>query len=331
MTTVNFSGLRTLAIAALMAAGIVTTIATGGGGGSSDGGFEPDTSPTLNVTADNGLDVATAVIVAVGLSYDLGDITGGNVAAGGGDVQSGDTVSKLAGNFYKTLLPGIQQALENCASGGTVDVTVTQANVNTITVGDRIVAVFVDCDDGLGYVISGTVDIRIAAIQGDILTDVFLLGMDVLMTDIVVTEGTSVMTAEGDFTLTLDSLDFPVLRTSLSGDDLQLGSDGEAVTLTSFDHALEIDAVTTALVANVLGRLDSTTLGGSVDYQTLVSIEATGDNDPHIGELLITGADNSSVRIVIVDSSQVRLEIDQNGDGTVDEFIDTTWAELNGR
>ena len=104
-------------------------------------------------------------------------------------------------------------------------------------------------DDGLGYVISGSIDIRIAAIQGDILTDVFLLGMDVLMTDVVVTEGTSVMTADGDFMLTLDSLDFPVARMSLSGDNLQLGSDGEDVTLSAFEHTLQVDALTEELVA----------------------------------------------------------------------------------
>ena len=331
MTTVKFSGWRSFAVAALMAAGIATTIATGGGGGSGSVTPPLPVEATLNITADNGVDVATAVIVAVGLSYDLGDFTGGNVATGGGEMQSDTTVSKLTGSLYKTSLPGIQQALENCASGGTVDVTVTQANVNTITVGDRIVADFVDCDDGLGYVISGTVDMTIAAIQGDILTNVFLLGMDVLMTDILVTEGTSVMTAEGDFTLTLDSLDFPVMRMSLSGEDLQLGSDGEVVILTGFDHALEIDSVTTALVANVLGRLESPTLGGSVDYETTVTIEAIGDDDPHVGEVLVTGADNSSVRIVIIDSNMIQLEIDENGDGTIDEFIDTNWATLNGR
>ena len=333
MNTVNNRGFRYLAMAALMAVGIVTTIATGGGGGSGDGGFEPNTSPTLNITADNGLDAATAVIVAVGLSYDLGDITGGNVESGGLDIQSGAEVSKLAGNFFKTLLPGVQQALENCTNGGTVDVTITQANVNTITIGDRIVAVFVDCDDGLGYVISGSIDIRIAAIQGDILTDVFLLGMDVLMSDVIVTEGTSVTTADGDFTLTLDSLDFPIVRTSLSGDSLLLGSDGEEVTLTTFDHALQLDLGVSpeALVANVFGRLQSSILGGSVDYETTTAIEAIGDEDPHVGEMLITGADNSSIRVVIIDSSQVRLEVDENGDSTVDEFIDTSWAELNGR
>jgi hypothetical protein len=330
MTTVSYRGLRVVAIASLLAVGIGTTIATGGGD-SGNGGFDNATSPTLNIATENSIDVATAVIIAAGLSFDLGEITGGNVAAGSGNIQSDTPVSKLTAGFYKTLLPGVQQALENCPNGGTVDVTITQANVNTITVGDRIVAVLVDCDDGLGYVISGTVDMTIAAIQGDIPTGVFLLGMDVLMTDIVVTEGTSVMTAEGDFTLTLDSLDLPLVTMSLSGAELQLGSDGEVVTLTDFEHTLQIDALTQALVASVLGRLDSSTLGGSVDYATTVAIEAIGDNDPNVGEVRITGANDSSVRIVIIDSSHIRLDVDENGDGTVDASIDTTWDELNGR
>ena len=86
-----------------------------------------------------------------------------------------------------------------------------------------------------------------------------------------------------------------------------------------------------ALVANVLGRLASSTLGGSVDYDTSLAIEAVDNGDPNVGEILVTGADDSTVRIVIVDDSSIRLEIDEDGDGTVDEFIDTNWDELNGR
>lgn len=334
MTTVNYRGFRVFAIAALMAVGIVTTIATGGssgGGDSGNGGFDGVTPPTLSITVANGSDVASAVIIAIGLSFDLGDITDANLLAGPGDIQLSAAGAKGAINFYKGLLQADQQALENCLNGGTKDVSITQANVNTLTVGDRIVAVFVDCDEGLGYVMSGTADITVAAVQGNILSDVFLVGMDVLLTDIVITEGTSIMTADGDFTLTLDSLLFPTLRMRLSGDALQLGSDGQVVTLTNFDHALEIDAGTMALVANVSGRLQSSTLGGSVDYETPVRIEAAGEEDPQFGEILITGADDSTVRIVIIDSTHIQLEIDENGDGTVDEFVDTTWDELNGR
>ena len=337
MNTLNNRGLRHVAIAAVLAVGIATTIATGGGGsgGGSDGGDTGNggsdgiTQPTLSITGENGSDVAEAVVTAIGLSFDIGDITDENLAAQPGDIG---LLAKATAGLHKSLPTGIQQAPENCANGGTVDVSVTQADINTISVGDRIVIIFVDCDDGLGYVISGTVDITFADIQGNIQTEVFLLGMDILLTDVVITEGTSTATGEGDFLLTLDSLDFPIMRMSLSGDELELGSDGEVVTLTDFDHFLQIDiGPPEALVANVLGRLASSTLGGSVDYDTPVAVEAVDNDDPNVGEILVTGADDSTVRIVIIDDSSIRLEIDEDGDGTVDEFVDTNWDELNGR
>jgi hypothetical protein len=103
--------------------------------------------------------------------------------------------------------------------------------------------------------------------------------------------------------------------------------------LTNFDHFLEADfgQMPDTKLAEVLGRLASQVLGGTVDYETPISIQATGDNDPYTGEILVTGANNSTLRIVIVDSANITLEIDENGDGVVDAFIDTSWAALNGQ
>ena len=50
---------------------------------------------------------------------------------------------------------------------------------------------------------------------------------------------------------------------------------------------------------------------------------------PQTGELLVTGA-SSSARLIALDAVNVRVEIDSDGDGTVDDVIDTTWAELTG-
>ena len=44
----------------------------------------------------------------------------------------------------------------------------------------------------------------------------------------------------------------------------------------------------------------------------------------------MSGAQSSEVRIVVVSEEVVRLEIDVDGNGVVDEFIDTTWAALIG-
>jgi hypothetical protein len=335
MNAFKYRVFRYFAIATLLVIGVATTIATGGGSSGSMPAIEPPaaTGPTLAITSDNGENVASAVIIAIGISFDLGDITGDEIAvqAAGSPV----TVPGAAGatNLYAKLVPAYAQAIESCANGGTVDITATVANPNAPTVGDRIVAVFDNCDDNEGSILSGTVDLTIAAIQGDILTDVFLLALDVVLTDIVMIERTDTVTANGQFLLTLDNLDFPVLALSLAGDELQFGAAGEIITLTNFDHSLQVDigVIPDTKLAEVLGRLDSQSLGGTIDYDTPIPVQAIGDNDPHSGQILVTGANDSSVLINIFDSTRVTLEIDSNGDGVIDEYVDTTWAALSGR
>jgi hypothetical protein len=152
------------------------------------------------------------------------------------------------------------------------------------------------------------------------------------LSQVTVDDGTDSVSMDGSFTMTLDNLDYPVLGLNIAGDYLHLTTAGETVSLTDFNHDLRVNfgVVPEAIVAQVSGRLESGFLGGSVDYETPVAVEASDDLDPSTGEILITGANGSSVRIVIVDTMHVTLEIDSNGDGTVDEYIYTSWSVLNG-
>lgn len=286
----------------------------------------------LAITADNALDVSTALIVGIGMSFDIGEITGPDVS-GEAAVATPRLLSLMRiGDLPSKPLPIGSAKLEGCLVSGTVDVTGTLADPNTLTVGDRIVAVFADCDDGEGFVISGTVDITVSAVQGDFMTEVFLLGLDVLMTDVEVTEGTSTILAEGDFELTLDSLSFPVISQRIAGSELSLAAQAEVLTFTGLDHFLQgnLGLTPEEIFATVEGRMDSQLLGGFVDYETPVGVEAVGDDEPYTGEILVTGSGNSSVRIVVNDPTSVTLEVDTNGDGVIDQFIDTNWAVLNG-
>jgi hypothetical protein len=42
---------------------------------------------------------------------------------------------------------------------------------------------------------------------------------------------------------------------------------------------------------------------------------------------LITGAAGSTIRVIALDELTVRLEMDYDGDGAVDEIRDITWEE----
>jgi len=323
-------GWRSLAISALFAVGIATTLATGGSDG--DGGSWTS-GPTLPIDAGNAPLVSSALVVAIGVTFDIGDMTRNDIPIQAGGLRISMAKAASADGLLASMSAVEAPDISECINGGTVDVSYTLADPNTLTVGDSIVAVFDNCDNDDGYVISGTVDMTVAAIEGDIFSDIFLLAFDVVMTDILLYDGTDTATVAGVFTMTLDSLEFPVIGLNIAGSELSFGSNGEPLVLTDFDHDLRVDfgVVPEAIIAHVSGTLESALLGGSVNYETPVAIEASDDLDPHSGEILITGANRSSVRIVIVDSSHVTLEVDANGDGVIDSYIDTNWAELNGR
>ncbi len=330
---------RSLRLVGALALGAASLIASCGGGGGSGASSVPD----LAITSGNALEVSSAVIQAIGLSLDLGEASGGPVT-----LQS-TTAPAAAGFLLRralTLPPRLRmQALSvqplaavgpvelPCDYLGTMTISGNVANPDILMVGDRITSVFDGCDDNLGFVLDGKLALVVRSLEGDPLTDVFLLGLDLTLTSLRVTEDNQVYSADGAFTLTLDSIDFPVMVLRLAGSLLALSEGGEIYTLTGFDHRLKIDGgvVPQAILAEVVGTFVSDVLAGKVDYVTTVPVRATGDNDPESGEFLITGDLNSTARVIIIDSNSVRLDIDENGDGVVDDFVDTTWQELNGQ
>ena len=59
---------------------------------------------------------------------------------------------------------------------------------------------------------------------------------------------------------------------------------------------------------------------------------SNGDDDPATGpfsgELSVVAADGSAVHLVAVSALDARLDLDLDGDGSIDESIDTTWQAL---
>jgi hypothetical protein len=75
------------------------------------------------------------------------------------------------------------------------------------------------------------------------------------------------------------------------------------------------------------GTLDSTQLAGIIRYSTPVIFSGFDSDYPSSGEFLVSGA-GSSLRLIAIDNVNVTIELDTNGDGTVDETLQTTWVEL---
>jgi len=61
---------------------------------------------------------------------------------------------------------------------------------------------------------------------------------------------------------------------------------------------------------------------------TSLALESMGEDYPFVGELRIEGADQAVIVMIALDANTVRLQIDINGDGAIDETLDLTWDEL---
>jgi hypothetical protein len=65
-----------------------------------------------------------------------------------------------------------------------------------------------------------------------------------------------------------------------------------------------------------------------IDYDTPVTFQGQGADYPFAGELLITGADGGTIRLIATGNNNVTIETDTDGDGTLESSEDTTWDDI---
>ena len=106
---------RTMAISALLAVGIATTISSGGGGGGG-GSAGPVTPPSdlVAITGANAHDVSSALIFAIDISFDISEITGGEIT--GQSVAGSTRVQKLLRNDDLTAKVGATIGTMACST-----------------------------------------------------------------------------------------------------------------------------------------------------------------------------------------------------------------------
>lgn len=327
---------------ALLGSGTALLAACGGGGG----GGGDSTSPVAEVaiTATNARAIGAAVVTATVLAFDFGDSSGGELDPSAASAL--DRLNARAAGLAMARMQALSQSgnvrpavafgpeTEPCATSGSLTLSGNIANPPDIGVGDRIVARFAQCDDGDGTVLDGRLELVIRRLGGDPLTDVFLIEADVEVDDLMLTEAGTSATGNGEFSLTLDTLGYPLTITALAGNLLELVAPGEEFRLTAFNLRLEEDYGQQPVpgVATASGTVAEAQLGGKVSFLTEngAPLVATGFADPHDGIIRITGAAGSRLRALVGPGGAVDLELDANGDGVVEEVIGTTWSELAG-
>jgi hypothetical protein len=135
------------------------------------------------------------------------------------------------------------------------------------------------------------------------------------------------------FYLDWNSLDFPVVVLT-AWPNLMLGTPADDYSWNlGGGHSLTVNADMSipATTTEARSLMKSAVFGDYISYEILSPLQAAGGQNPESGEILISGgAGNGSIRMVIESSTSVRLEIDVEGDGAVDDYQYTTWEVLKG-
>ena len=312
---------------------LVAAVLAGCGGSSGGGGLAPIAPPAdLSINSSNGELVARSAYLAALQSGDMAGLVGstgliGSTDGGFAKPATRNSLSKPLATAVSVIPVGPETL--PCDASGSITVSGDLADPTTLTAGDVINIDADNCNDGLGETIDGLVSFTVDAFTGDIFTSLYDMTMSLDITNLQVTTPEDVLTSNGDSTVRLNTLNTPAVSASVSGQSLTADTNSQSRTLSNYssDQTLDAGQTPAPYTMDSSGTLDTTELGGVVDYETELVFQGFDTDYPNSGVLLISG-DNSTARLIAVDNVNVQVEIDVDADGVVDETIVTTWDAL---
>lgn len=330
---------------ALFLSALILTACGGGGGG---GGNSNINVPTGGVSITTG----NAKPISAEVFYSIDTVQGATLGA---SMLTGVSVQNTTNefNYPDLILQQLNNALANStlfgsgatgvAISGTIPCTQGQvsisgdmANPNTssLTVGDTINLSFSNCTE-IGVTLNGTMAMTITNVgTGFELFQLppYTLGIDVVVNNFSVSEGGMTVTGNGDIAMLISEGASGGSSLVLSGNSLSASSGSQGEILTNYLYDIQYTA-TDDFTVSLDGTIASTLINGSVSYTTITPF--TGNDKlyagyPTAGEVHVTTSIDSSQAWItaLSDGSTVQIDIDTDGDSTVDDTVMTTWTEL---
>lgn len=303
---------------------VICALACGGGGGSSGG-----TNPAA-ITLDTSLAIASGVVQGTVVSTEVGDIVGPAISDDAGAAQ---LLVETPGREVpaSTTRAPFGPTPTNCDDSGSVVLSGDVATPGTYAVGDQVVGDFMMCDDGVGIVFDGILDLTVVALTGDLLGNDFDTTLDLVMTDLLADDGVEEIVLDGDGTLDYDVTQDPLITQVLAGSSLGIDLPTAGFHLMDYETGLVLDGneIPEEYGFYADGRMTSTLFDGEVSYVTTIDFEGVTGDPPTVGEMVITGGLDATITVdPDPNGMDVDLLIDLDGSGSTDALIETDWLEL---
>jgi len=263
--------------------------------------------------------VLTGAVTQTGSGFDVGSVLVSTLRAAQPLIASGQ---------FSGVTGIVVSGNDVCTNGGTFSFSLDDVdNSSTISSGDTMSVSFVNCNEA-GSILTGGIALTGLVVSGDVLTFPYTLQFTMRMKKLKAQENGQTDIANGAATYSESSTDGVVTTSRLSGPSIQYTSAGVTATITGFQIDSTDDAGTGAYTFNVTATVSSPSMGGSATIVTNTTFQGNGSGNPSVGQAKATGANNSSVTLTAIDAVNVRLDVDEDGDGLTDSTINTTWSAL---
>lgn len=341
--------MRTITMLAL-ALGTLLTVGCGGGGGA-DAPAQP--TATVAITSSNQGAVARATIdgsQAIGSVQGLAEtdrVTAQSVRttssmSGLGTVESVARAG-LEAAFSPRRNAGILSAARpeatssssvSCPAGGTITTTVNVSSSQAPTAGDSITITFNQCKESASELLTGALVFTIASGSSSS-TSVQLSGTMAFQGVTAVSgQNTGTITGTVGVAASITSTTFQMVLT--------IGADGLTVVSAApgfsdsivYDPGMSLgitvnDGVGASSTVTLNGSFSASAIGGRVIVSTVAPVVTLGtDAHPTSGQVVVTGASGTHLRVTALSNTQAELELDANGDGAYETNAVVTWANL---
>ena len=277
---------------------------------------------TLPITADNAQAISFDVFEAITSTIDLVDLL---------DFIGIPDIAGTYSGLAKVRAAEIFTEIVPCDTGEAT-VTWNDADNNlVISTGDTFDVFFVMCFFAdTEETLDGATSLTDIIVTGDPVNQIapWHLATSIGFDNLSGTDSAGTAILNGSVDLDLSSNDNVAVDLSISISALTVQQSGINETLTNYVLTTTFDLNALTQVVSTNGTLTSSALEGTVTFETLQDFIVTGDDNPSAGQLLISDS-NSSVLATVLDNINVRLEIDLDLDGTIDQTIVVPWSEFD--
>jgi len=234
-------------------------------------------------------------------------------------------------------------ASQPCRRGGSVTVTLNDIDNNQApSAGDSASIAFSQCRPILGELVNGSISLTYSAltitpVRTDIAATLTFGDLSALSADGTYSIGGSVSLSaskQGAVTtaqLVVGAGGLTVSATTPTYADTVSLAGGLTIAATVDDAAVPPSGgAAGSRTVRVDGSVSSTRLaGGTIVINTVTPVKKYDiDAYPREGQIVITGAANSKLRLTAISTTTLRIELDANGDGTYETSVDRAWGDV---